>query len=44
VVDDPTSVLVGDKAETRVKTLVCHSASLSTEVHQLYRFLYLGRF
>ena len=35
VVDDPTSVLVGDELETPVEIVVRHTALLSTEVHQL---------
>jgi hypothetical protein len=35
VVDDLTSVLVGDEPETRVKIVVRHTAVLSTKVHQL---------
>jgi hypothetical protein len=35
VVDDPTSVLVGDELETPVEIVVRHTALLSTESHQL---------
>jgi hypothetical protein len=35
VVDDPTSVLVGDELETPVEVVVRHTALLSTELHQL---------
>jgi hypothetical protein len=44
VLDDLTSVPVGDEAETRVETVVRHSAFLSTEVHQLQLFSHLRKF
>ena len=44
VVDDPTSVLIGDKTETRVETVIRHTALLSTEVHQLCQFSHLREF
>ncbi|MEA5389174.1 hypothetical protein VB773_20430 [Haloarculaceae archaeon H-GB2-1] len=44
VVDDPTSVLVGDELKTPVEIVFRHTALLSTEVHQLWRFLHLRKF
>lgn len=44
VVDDTTTVLIGDELETRVKTVGRHDGLCSTEVHQLQRFSHLREF